>query len=364
MQELIGVDAAFGVTLGDLVFDDLNLFDPLNQVVGQIGIPWIHVLGNHDIDFSAETNWNARGAYYRTYGPSWYAFSQSHVHFVVVDNIRWIVEEDNRYYRTGLGEDQMSFIRNFLEHIPEDELVVFLAHIPWVGSTSWKDEAEKKEFFELMASRPHALSLVAHRHRHYHHFIDREEGWPNEQPHHMISIGTVCGAWWRGAPDEYGIPHAMMSDGTPTGYSFLEVQGDEWKLSWKSARRPADFQMHLHAPDEVSTDELARGVALYANIFNALPDAHVTMSVGQTDYSSEMTVAREEDPVYAAMHEREQALEDIPWLRTRNPDSEPRHLWKGTLPDHLEPGTYTLHVRSEDAWHVYDGQRIIRVTTP
>jgi len=37
VEEVIGTEANFGVTLGDLVFDDLDLFEPLNQVIGQIG---------------------------------------------------------------------------------------------------------------------------------------------------------------------------------------------------------------------------------------------------------------------------------------------------------------------------------------
>ncbi|MFM8397667.1 MAG: metallophosphoesterase N-terminal domain-containing protein, partial [Pirellula sp.] len=40
--------ASFGVTLGDIAFDDLNVFEPLSQVVGLIGIPWYNVFGNHD----------------------------------------------------------------------------------------------------------------------------------------------------------------------------------------------------------------------------------------------------------------------------------------------------------------------------
>ena len=33
-----GHDAAFGVTLGDIVFDDLSLMKPLNQAIALIGI--------------------------------------------------------------------------------------------------------------------------------------------------------------------------------------------------------------------------------------------------------------------------------------------------------------------------------------
>ena len=178
VEEVIGTEAEFGVTLGDIVYDDLNLFEPLNQVIGQIGVPWRHVLGNHDIDFSADDNWNARGAYLRTYGPSWYAFTVGNTHFITIDNIRWIVEEGDRNYRTGLGQKQMNFVRNFLQQVPSDELVVFMAHIPWVDSTPWADEGEKEELFGLMADHGNTVTFAAHTHRHYHRFIGGEDGWP------------------------------------------------------------------------------------------------------------------------------------------------------------------------------------------
>jgi len=362
VQELIGIDAAFGVTLGDLVFDELNLFDPLNQVVGQIGIPWRHIIGNHDIDFSAENNWDARGAYHRTYGPSWYAFSWGHAHFVVIDNIQWIVEGEERYYRTGLGSDQLKFIENFIANIPDDEPVVFMAHIPWVESTSWRDEAEKKALFDIMASHSNTLSLVAHTHRHFHYYIDQDDGWPLEQPHHMISIGTVCGAWWRGAPDEYGIPHGMMRDGSPTGYSFLDFQGNDWKLTYKAARRPSDFQMHLYGPSEITKEELSNGIQFYANIFNALPDARVEMLVDMVENPIPMNLTEGvTDPVFEAMREREQALDNINWIGTSSAHPHPRHLYEATLPEELETGAYVVRIRSEDSWHTYEGRRIIRI---
>lgn len=53
IEGLVGSEAAFGVTLGDILFDDLAHYDALNAAVGQIGIPWHNVLGNHDENIDA-----------------------------------------------------------------------------------------------------------------------------------------------------------------------------------------------------------------------------------------------------------------------------------------------------------------------
>lgn len=183
---------------------------------------------------------------------------------------------------------------------------------------------------------------------------------PGEEPHHLLSMGTVCGAWWAGAPDEYGIPHSMMQDGTPTGYGFLEINGNEWKLRYKAARRPADFQMHIYAPDEI-VPSASGGTEVFANVFNALPDAQVQMRVGTSDAWQPMTRIKKEDPFYKAMWEREHSPGDVSWRKSGKPNPDPRHLWQATLPESLEPGTYTITVRTEDEWYSYEGRRIIRV---
>jgi hypothetical protein len=356
---LTGFDAAFGVTLGDIVFDDLDLFVPVQQSIATIGLPWRYVLGNHDIDHSAKTNMDARGAWYRTFGPSYYSFSWGPAHFILLDNIRWIVEDGKSFYRTGLGGEQMEFLRNELSRIGKDQLLVILTHIPWEGSTPWGDDAERNDLYELLAGFENSVSLVAHTHRHYHYFIGVEDGFPGTVPHHMVSVGTACGSWWTGAPDEYGIPHAMMSDGTPTSYAILHIDGNSWKLSLRASRRPADFQMHIHAPVEISVRESV-GLTVTANIFNALPAADVQMRIGDSREWTKMHRIRQADPVRVAVAEREKKLGRVPW-RNLGGVQVSEHLWEGQPGMELEPGAHIIHVRARDEWWEYEGRHIIFV---
>lgn len=358
VQELIGVQAAFGVTLGDLVFDDLNLFDPLNETIAQIGLPWRHIIGNHDIDYSAESDWDARGAYLRTYGPSWYAWSWGPAHFVALDNVRIVDGENGPTYRTGLGEDQYRFLQAFLDEIPDNERVFLMMHIPWVDSTPWISDEERTRVFDLLASHPTAVTFAAHTHRHFHRMIDESDGWPGSQPHHMVSMGTSCGAWWTGAPDEFGIPHSTMRDGTPTGYGFLNIDGQEWSLTYKAARREAGHQMHLSLPDVVDLSQPEETV-LYANIYNALPDAHVEYRVDHGPWQP-MVRFTGIDPTYQAMRDRELEVENPSW-RVAGPAQETPHLWRATLPNVMNEGVRTIEVRSRDRWNRYEGQRLIQV---
>ena len=51
---------------------------------------------------------------------------------------------------------------------------------------------------------------------------------------------------------KFGIPHAMMSDGTPTDTDFAHNKND-WKFD-EAGRMDAGFQMQIDAPDFVETD--------------------------------------------------------------------------------------------------------------
>ncbi len=357
IPEVIGTDADFGVTLGDVVFDDLSIYDHLTGSLSTIGIPMWYVAGNHDFDFTGNNTTEARGTWYKNFGPSYYSFSYGPAHFIVLDNVRWIVDGDERYYRTGLGEDQLEFFRNELKRLDDNQLLVLLTHIPYEDSREWQDQTEKQAFYKLLASHPKSVSLVAHTHRHYHHFLDKEAGFPGNEPHHMISMGTVCGAWWTGAPNEFGIPHTMMSDGTPNGYAFLHIDKNDWKLEWKTAGEASDVQMHIHAPEVVSSEN---EIKVIANIYNALPDAVVKMKIGAEGEWIEMKRIPQIDPVRLAEKEKENQLGEVPW-RKMGGDQDSEHIWEASVKPELKPGVHFIQINAQDDWYEYEGKRLIHI---
>jgi hypothetical protein len=359
LPEVIGIDAAFGVTLGDVVFNDLDLFKHLTSSLSTVGIPWWYVPGNHDIDYSGNNNSEGRGAWYRNFGPSYYSFSYGPVHFIVMDDIRMIFEGERHFYRTGLGEDQMEFLRNEIDRLKKDQLLVLLTHIPYEKSTEWKDESEKKTFYDLIAGHPNTVTLAAHTHQHYHHYIGKEFGFSGEQPHHLVSMGTVCGSWWTGAPDEYGIPHAMMSDGTPNSYGILHIDDNNWKIRWKAAQKPADFQMYIDAPEYVNANSMET-LKVTANIYNALPEADVKMRIGNNGEWVSMKRVPQPDPARLAVMEREKQLGEVTW-RNLGAFKISEHIWEAEQKIALEPGVHVIYIKATDKWWKYEGKRLLYV---
>ena len=358
VEELIGTDASFGVTLGDITFDDLSLFESQARMIALLGIPWYNVIGNHDINYDAHHDHHSDETFERVFGPSYYSFDYGPVHFLVLDDIQWLVNENGKgRYIGGLGKEQMDFIKNDLALIPEEQLVVLMMHIPLV------EVEDRLELYRLIEQRPFCMSISAHKHVHQHHYITEKDGWRGPKPHHHVVNVTVSGSWWGGSPDERGIPHTLMADGAPNGYSIINFDGQKYWLDFYAAGRPKDYQMQISAEEEVPIDQLEQA-EVFANVFNGSEKTRVELRLGDKGEWIPMQPAREADPAYKTLYEAEQALGNVPWRKMPKP-AVSGHLWKARLSGNPPPGTYWLNVRAtEEDGRVVEGRRIIRLVAP
>lgn len=352
-------DAAFGVTLGDIVFDDLSVLEPHNQAVALIGIPWYNVIGNHDLNLDAKNDQDSDETFERHYGPAYYSFDHGPAHFMVLDDVMWHVEDGKKrgHYHGGLGKQQMQFIKNDLALIPADQLVVLMMHIPL------NDVGDRQELYRLIEKRPATVSLSAHTHYMEHRFIGKEDGWMGKQKHHHIVNVTVCGSWWRGKKDERGIPHATMSDGGPNGYSVMEFDGDKYSLEIKPASRPAEYQMNIYAPEVIQKTDLVTTVIM-ANVFNGSDRSKVSMRVDRQGKWVAMDQIKTTDPAFVAEKEREAVInKEKTWTDLPGAHSTP-HMWRGMLPTTLGRGSHVIEIQAVDpAGKTSVDHRIIRVET-
>jgi hypothetical protein len=274
----------------------------------------------------------------------------------VLDDIDWHMPEDGKKqnYRGGLGRTQIQFIRNDLAKIPHEQLVVLMMHIPLV------DLHDRHELYRLIEKRPFCMSISGHTHHHEHRYIKKEDGWMGPEPHHHVINVTACGSWWRGAPDERGIPHAMMQDGAPNGYSIISFDGRNYKLDFKAAGRPAEYQMQIHAPEAVTADRLAR-TPFWANVFNGSGRSKVEFRVDDKGEWTTMKRVLKVDPGYRAAFDADVAIKEKKWVTLPKPKPS-THLWEALLPGNLATGSHLLHVRTTDRHgRTYHGRRTIRV---
>src|SRR5699024_1165615 len=77
----------FGITLGDIVGDDLDLFAPYKQVMQALEKPWFNVMGNHDMNYDVKEDHLSDETFEREFGPANYAFFHGEVLYIMIDNI-------------------------------------------------------------------------------------------------------------------------------------------------------------------------------------------------------------------------------------------------------------------------------------
>jgi predicted phosphodiesterase len=363
VEECIGTNAAFGITLGDIVADDPSLFKEVSESIGQIGIPWYYVFGNHDHNRDVTADRDRDGTFKRIFGPSTYAFEYGQVAFIILRDIHY--SQDGRYSST-FTDEQLGFVRAYLEHVPDEKLVVVVQHAPLIRTEG------REALYRLLEKRPHTFSISGHTHTMNHVFVDEKMGWKGNTPHHHFINATVSGSWWCGLKDETGIPHATMNDGAPNGYTTLSVDGTAYELTFKAARRAADYQLNIFLADDISPDSLKNALVV-VNVFAGSERSTVEMKIGGRKEWLPLTLTPMADPYNEWMHslspfldvriEGGQRIDEALGYKMDNPRYS-SHIWTGNLPTDLEPGSHHVLVRTTDMFgKQWTGKRIFRVNT-
>ena len=361
VQPLVGTrDFAFGLTLGDVVYDRHDLFAPLNAVMGRVGVPWYYLIGNHDLDLGTGDDRRSAASFEAVYGPSTYAFHFGRVLFVALNDVRFL---GGPRYIGGLREDQLAFLANLLRVTPKDKLVVLMMHIPWFYPNPANAEtfraADRARLFALLQDRPHNLWLSGHTHYQRHVFYGPADGWHGASPLHEANVAAACGGFWGGPADATGIPIATMWDGTPHGYAILSVDGTDARVDYRAAREPADHQIGLHAPQ--ATRVGLGYISYFANVYNGHDGWKVESRVDGRTWNA-MRRVLEWDPGYAERYLAQDAMA-VPLPGKRLPDPTVcYHLWRAYLPADLPVGAHAIEVRATDpAGQVFTAKREVKV---
>ncbi len=370
---LVGADAAFGITCGDLMFDDLSMYHRYNRIVGRIGLPWWSVGGNHDLDYEAPDARRSRDTWKRVFGAPYYAHEHGNALFVMLDNVDYRGAGSNKpgeqhgAYRGFFPPDQLTFVQNLLAATPKDRLVVFVMHIPlrtYLDPTDPRNNtANAADLLRLIGDRP-SVSFAGHTHSTEHHYFDRPDGVTGPNPHHHHVLTAVSGSWWSGPYDHRGIATADSWDGTPNGYHVLSIDGAAYATRYVPAAEPAFRQMRIslesafHADDKEALREVrmepllrspvaadqAEATRLVVNLFDGGPRSKVAFAIDGGAPILMTRVARP-DPFIVQVYARHPQMLK-PWVKPMKSS----HVWVAPLPPDLRPGTYAIKVLAVDEY--------------
>ena len=216
----------YGMMLGDIVHEDMKLYT--NYVAGlkTLGFPMFNVLGNHDNDYTAKNDTEGRRKYEEYLGPTYYSFNLGKQHYVVLDNlIMKIRSSDNslREYDQGLTDEVWQWLQNDLQYVDRSTTIMVAAHSPMfmginMAERSKYTQGHRSDYAALLSKYAKVHAWAGHAHTTFNYVYPESSNLKNIEVH---TVARSTGELWT---NEYAI------NGTPRGYTVVEVDGDE--ISW------------------------------------------------------------------------------------------------------------------------------------
>ncbi|NDJ60559.1 MAG: hypothetical protein GYB67_05500, partial [Chloroflexi bacterium] len=223
-------------------------------------------------------------------------------------------------------------------------------------------ESNRQRIFEIVADYPNVLAMGGHWHT-----LDRllpgeDFGIIGELPFPVINAGAVCGSWWSGVEDEFGVPRSFMRCGAPRGYLIFEFDGTSYSDVWKASGRAVEDNMHItfdtarrelglyEEYGALSVDQLD-GTYVVANVYSGSRDTVVTMSIDGGDPIPMERNLNQNDPLADRSITNEGLL-----------TNESSHIYTADLPTDLEPGVHTIVIDVVDLYgQTFTGTKVFDV---
>jgi hypothetical protein len=354
----------FGLTVGDVVFDNLALYDRHKKIMGLMDIPQWYLPGNHDINFNSPDSIFANETFKHHFGPTYYSFNQGNVHFVALNNVQY-AGLDKRFgnsgYRGYIPQHQLDWLRQDLANVNSDKLIVIATHIPLVSAAddgvSEPIAGPATENFasllEILAPFSNIYGLAGHdTSSSWKVAVGHEHGWQG-QPWIAHTLAEVRGSGWtKGKTDERGVNDAIMDDGNPNGFYILKFSDTTLTPQFKPFPFGADANRGLRItldpplsqqPDgNLNRGLLSPGSKIVVNLFDGGVRDKVLASIDNRPRIA-MTYTIRTDPYLERLH-RENPEGD----QSYNAPTRSAHIWEMPIPDNLEPGLHVVRIESED----------------
>ena len=240
------------MTLGDLVWDNMPLFDEYRESVKNTGAVFFQCIGNHDFDKQYQDLHNmAKGTpvygemvYGRYFGPTDYSFNIGKAHVVTMKDINYV---GGKQYVESLTGQQLEWLKNDLNYVPKGSLVILNLHAPvWNKVSPGGNVRNANALKEVLKDyRVHVFSGHTH-------FFQNNEVTPTLYEH---NIGAACGGWWSGWVNQCGAPN---------GYMVVDVDGTDVKWHYKATRRNFAYQFRVYKKGEFT----AQSSFVVANVWD------------------------------------------------------------------------------------------------
>src|SRR5690606_15650319 len=152
--------------------------------------------------------------------------------------------------------------------------------------------------------------------------------------------------WYSGEINDSGVPASTMRDGTPKGYAFLNITGNQYTIDYKVAGETKDYQIEIFNPKVVAKGRGTQA-AIFAIFFMGTKGDNVEYRIDGGEWVA-MNYVEAVDPSFVESLYRWDTIEElVPGRRPSNAVNS-THLWQGRIPTDLSLGDHQIEVRATD----------------
>jgi glycerophosphoryl diester phosphodiesterase len=232
-----------GIALGDIAWDELELFNNYKQAIAGLKIPFYPVIGNHDHDLHFSSDYESAETYRQQFGPTYYGFNLGKQYYIVLDDI---VYKGDKKYDEDLTDEQLEWVKNYLNYVPRGSELIFAMHAPFKNIRNNRIIPHGQKLLD--SCKGYKVSFLSG----HTHLNSNMEVAPGIIEH---NIGAICGTWWTAE---------TCRDGTPNGYQVFESTPGHRSWYYKSVGKDRNYQLELFDKGSVT----GQANAVVAKIWN------------------------------------------------------------------------------------------------
>lgn len=227
-----------GMTLGDLVFDEMGLYNSYASSLKNTGAVFFQTIGNHDFNKAYQDLHNMRNGsphyaeeyYHKYFGPTDYSFNVGKVHIISMKSINYV---GHRKYVEALTDAQLEWLEKDLSYVKRGTTVFVNMHAAGWNIEHGGGNIRNAEELEKTFQGYNVHFFCGHTH-----FFQNVEVSDSLYQH---NISAACGSWWTGN---------VGQSGAPNGYLIVDADGDNIRWHYKPTGHSINVQMRIYKPGE------------------------------------------------------------------------------------------------------------------
>lgn len=315
------------------------------------GIPIYHTIGNHDHSMYYSGDEDTVIDFKENIAPTYYSFNIGNVHYVVLDDMLCTNtgnpsdSNSGRSFNTTVTSAQLTWLQRDLSYVPSTTPLVVATHVPLYREDGVTRITNASALIDILDDYPEVHLFSGHTHNMYN--VD------NRATNHIFehNAGSICGSWWWTYHCTKGGSKITVSqDGTPAGYTVLDVSDKTFQWQYKPVGKDIGHQFRSYDRNEIaitkanfypgctdpSKDEVVDTAAENWNTESSANEVY--LNIWNWDPSWTISVTEGGTPLTPTRVTRKDPLQTISYITIRAngnnavtfPASNSNHFWKVT----------------------------------